>query len=206
MRRRGAPLERRRQILESLVRELERHPGTRITTARLAAELGLSEAALYRHFPSKAKMFEALIAFAEEAVFGLIARILAEEASASEQVRRIVQATLTFSSRNPGITRILLGDALVGEHERLRARAAQFFERFEAQLRQILRDAQLREPVRGALLPTEAARVISTVVEGAMSAYVRSGFREPPTGVLEPLWTVLAGGLFACRRSLPPGG
>lgn len=202
MNRRAGAAERRRQILEVLARELEKRPGTRITTARLAAELGVSEAALYRHFPSKAKMFEALIAFAEETVFGVIAKILGEEADGRERVRRILQVMLTFSSRNPGITRILLGDALVGEHERLRERAAQFFERLETLVRQILRESRLRESVRANIAPTEAARVITTCVQGAMAGYVRSGFRQQPSTGLEPLWAVLVGGLFAPR----PGG
>ena len=125
---------RRQQILEALALELENRPGARITTARLAEVVGVSEAALYRHFPSKAKMFEALIEFAEESVFGLANRILAEEGDATRRCERILTMLLTFSDRNPGITRVLLGEALLGEHERLRARVSQFFDRFETQL------------------------------------------------------------------------
>jgi len=130
--------DRRQQILEVLARELETHPGSRITTAALARAVGVSEAALYRHFASKAKMFEALIDFAEDSVFTLINRILDQDKDAAIRCERIMQLLLGFAERNPGITRVLLGDALVGENERLRTRVGKFFERIETQLKQVL--------------------------------------------------------------------
>lgn len=187
---------RRQQILEALARELESNPGSRVTTARLAAMVGVSEAALYRHFPSKAKMFEALIAFAEESVFGLVSRILVEQPLAAPRAQSIVAVTLTFSSRNPGITRVLLGDALVGEHQRLRARASQFFDRLETQLKQVLREGELREGLRLTVPVAAAARVLMAAVEGGMAQYVRSGFARPPTEALDLQWATLSRGLF----------
>ena len=128
---------RKQQILEVLASELETNPGTRITTAGLAKAVGVSEAALYRHFASKAKMFEALIDFAEDSVFGLINKIVSNETDATIRCEKIIQLMLGFSEKNPGITRILIGDALLGENERLHARVMQFFERLETQFRQI---------------------------------------------------------------------
>ena len=133
---------RRQQILEALASELETSPGSRITTARLAGAVGVSEAALYRHFPSKAKMFEGLIAFAEDSVFGLVKRILAQEPDTRRRCEKVMVLLLGFSERNPGITRVLLGDVLAGENERLQERVAQFFNRIETQLRQILREGE----------------------------------------------------------------
>ena len=179
--------ERRLAILEALATELERDPDARITTARLAGVLGVSEAALYRHFPSKARMFEALIEFAEETVFGLLGRVMAEQAGTAERLRQLLGVTLGFAARNPGITRLLLGDALVGEHERLRVRVAHFFERLETQVRQILRDGELRDDARPALPASVAARTVVAVIEGSMSRFVRSRFRQAPDEDLEAL-------------------
>ena len=139
----SAKPNRRQQILEVLAQELESNPGSRITTASLARAVGVSEAALYRHFASKAKMFEALIDFAEETVFGLMNRILAQDRDILLRCEKMLQLLLGFSERNPGITRVLLGDVLVGENDRLQARVAQFFERLETQFRQVLREANL---------------------------------------------------------------
>ena len=127
---------RRQQILEALAHELEMNPGERITTAGLARAVGVSEAALYRHFPSKAKMFEGLIEFIEESIFSLINRILKEEESSIKRCENILSLLLGFSERNPGLTRILTGDVLTGETERLRLRVSQFFERLETQIKQ----------------------------------------------------------------------
>ena len=136
-------IDRKQNILEVLARELESNPGSRITTAALAKAVGVSEAALYRHFASKAKMYEALIDFAEDTVFGLINKILEQEKTVEKRCERILLLVLGFAERNPGIARVLLGDALVGENERLRIRVAKFFERIETQLKQILREANL---------------------------------------------------------------
>ena len=172
---------RKQQILEILALQLEVNPGIRITTASLAKAVGVSEAALYRHFASKAKMFEALIDFSEEAVFGLINSILAQEKDAIERCEKIVQVLLGFSERNPGITRVLVGDALVGENERLRVRVLQFFERLETQFKQILREANLNEGARLIGTIDSGANQILVFAEGKMSQFVRTSFSKKPT-------------------------
>lgn len=187
---------RRQQILEALARELETRPGARITTARLAQVVGVSEAALYRHFPSKAKMFEALIEFSEESVFSLANRILAEESDPRRRCERILTMLLTFSERNPGITRVLLAEALVGEHERLRARVAQFFNRFETQLKQVLREGEQANALGLPASVGAVANLLMAVVEGRMTQFSRSGFEHSPTESWEQQWLVLEAGLF----------
>ncbi len=187
---------RRQQILETLARELEANPGLRITTAALARAVGVSEAALYRHFASKAKMFEALIDFAEESVFGLITTILTQEQDVIIRCEKIMQLLLGFSERNPGITRILLGDALVGENEKLRVRVMQFFERLETQFKQILREANLANNARAAITIDAAANQILALIEGKMGQYVRSMFNKKPTSNWEVQWGVLKTSLF----------
>ena len=187
---------RRQQILEALARELESRPGARITTARLAEVVGVSEAALYRHFPSKAKMFEALIEFAEESVFGLSNRILGEEADATRQCERMLTMLLTFSDRNPGITRVLLGEALVGEHQRLRERVSQFFDRFETQLKQILREGEQVTELGLRASVAAIANLLMAVVEGRMTQFSRSGFEHSPMDSWEQQWQALQVGLF----------
>lgn len=187
---------RRQQILEALALELENRPGARITTARLAEVVGVSEAALYRHFPSKAKMFEALIEFAEESVFGLTNRILAEEVDATRRCERILTMLLTFSDRNPGITRVLLGEALLGEHQRLRARVSQFFDRFETQLKQILREGELASALGMRASVAAIANLLMAVVEGRMTQFSRSGFQHSPVESWEQQWQALQVGLF----------
>ncbi len=187
---------RRQQILEALALELENRPGARITTARLAEVVGVSEAALYRHFPSKAKMFEALIEFAEESVFGLANRILGEEVDATRRCERILTMLLTFSDRNPGITRVLLGEALVGEHERLRARVSLFFDRFETQLKQILREGEQVTELGLRASVAAIANLLMAVVEGRMTQFSRSGFEHSPMESWEQQWQALQVGLF----------
>ena len=130
---------RRQQILEVLASELERKPGNKITTASLARAVGVSEAALYRHFPSKARMFEELISFAEHTVFSRINQINAENESLDWKCERICSLVVTFAIKNPGIARLLMGDVLIGEKERLRKRTAQFFNRLEVELKQTIR-------------------------------------------------------------------
>jgi TetR/AcrR family transcriptional regulator len=195
--------ERRQQILQSLAAELERHPGARITTARLAESLQVSEAALYRHFPSKARMFEELIGFAEESVFGLFARILREEDSGPRRCERLVGVLLGFAARNPGITRVLMGDALQGEHDRLRARVGQFFERCETQLRQVLNQYELDTHRRLALPASAATTLMLAFAEGRMAQYLRSGFREKPDADWSRLWSAIERTVFG--QSPDPG-
>jgi len=187
---------RKQQILEILALQLEVNPGTRITTASLARAVGVSEAALYRHFASKAKMFEALIDFSEEAVFGLINSILAQEKDAIERCEKIVQVLLVFSERNPGITRVLVGDALVGENERLRVRVLQFFERLETQFKQILREANLNDGARLIGTIDSGANQILVFAEGKMSQFIRTSFSKKPTEYYQEQWQALRRGLF----------
>lgn len=187
---------RRQQILEILAQELESNPGSRITTAALAKAVGVSEAALYRHFASKAKMFESLIDFAEESVFSLTNKILEQEQDVMLRCERVIQLVLGFSERNPGITRVLLGDALVGENERLRVRVAKFFERIETQIKQILREANLSDGPRAMVPIDAAANEIVALIEGRMSQYVRTNFNKKPTEFCSEQWLVLKTGLF----------
>lgn len=187
---------RKQAILEALANELEQHPGDRITTAALARAVGVSEAALYRHFPSKARMFEGLIGFAEESVFARINQILDEETNTQLRVARVIFLLLGFADRNPGISRILLGDALVGERERLHDRVQQFFERVQLQLRQILREAQMREDASLRTTPEAGAALLTAFVEGRMQQFLRSRFREPSLSAWEADWGVLSHGLF----------
>jgi len=192
----GNKPDRRQQILEILARELETNPGTRITTAALARAVGVSEAALYRHFSSKAKMFEALMDFAEDSVFGLISRILDQERDVETRCEQILKVLLRFSEKNPGITRILLGDALVGENERLRIRVGKFFERIETQIKQVLREANLSEGPRAAYGIDTTANMMMAFIEGKMSQYVRSNFERKPGINLEEQWSLFRSGLF----------
>jgi TetR/AcrR family transcriptional regulator len=187
---------RKQQILEVLALQLEENPGTRITTASLARAVGVSEAALYRHFASKAKMFEALIDFSEESVFGLISSILEQEKDAIVRCEKIVQLMLGFSERNPGITRVLLGDALVGENERLRGRVLQFFERLETQFKQILREANLTDGARLVGTIDSGANQMLAHIEGKMSQFVRTSFSNKPTNYYKDQWQSLKRGLF----------
>ena len=187
---------RKQAILEALANELEQHPGDRITTAALARAVGVSEAALYRHFPSKARMFEGLIGFAEENVFARINQILDEEKNTQLRVARVIFLLLGFADRNPGISRVLLGDALVGERERLHDRVQQFFERVEVQLRQILREAQMRQDAALRTTPEAGAALLTAFVEGRMQQFLRSRFSEPSLTAWESDWGVLSHGLF----------
>jgi len=189
-------ISRRQQILEALAHMLEASPGVRITTAALAKEVGVSEAALYRHFPSKSKMFEGLIEFIEDTLFSRISLILSEEPRALARCEKILFLLLTFTERNPGITRILTGDALAGETERLRLRVAQLFERLETQLKQILREAEIREGHRPTLPVTAAANLMISSAEGRISQFVRSEFRRRPTEFWQDQWPVLVHGFF----------
>jgi TetR/AcrR family transcriptional regulator len=187
---------RKQEILEALAKELEQNPGDRITTAALARAVGVSEAALYRHFPSKARMFEGLIGFAEESVFARINQILAEAQATEVRIAKVVFLMLGFADKNPGITRVLLGDALVGERERLHDRVQQFFERIDLQLRQILRESALRRDAELQVAPEAGAALLTAYVEGRMQQFVRSRFTRPSLDAWETDWMVLRQGLF----------
>lgn len=191
----GRP-SRKQAILEALARELELQPGSRITTARLAEAAGVSEAALYRHFASKAQMFEALIGFAEESVFARVNQILAEERQSRMRCGGLLYLMLGFAERNPGITRVLLGDVLIGENERLRGRTDRFFGRFETQLKQVLREAPLREATASPIGPEQTAELLLALVEGRLHRFLRSGFGFLPTAGWDVQWEQLARALF----------
>ena len=190
------PVPRRQQILEALAREIEQRPASRITTARLAGVVGVSEAALYRHFPGKAAMFEALIEFAEEAVFGLVNRILAEEPDAARRrCEGIVRMVLGFAEHNAGITRVLIGEALVGEDRALSERVARFFDRLETQLRMVIRDTGDADLTRRSRAGA-SANLLVAFIRGRMHQYSASGLRHRPTEDLDLQWTMLAGAVF----------
>ena len=187
---------RKDQILQSLARMLETSPGARITTAALAKEVGVSEAALYRHFPSKARMFEGLIKFIEDTLFVRFNRILADEEQAEKRCEQIIFLLLTFADKNPGITRILIGDALAGETDRLRVRVAQIFDRIEAQLKQVLREAQIREGLKPPISPAILANLLLAWTEGKITEYVRSEFSRSPVENWEQQWDYIRAGLL----------
>ncbi len=185
-RKRPKPGERRAQILQTLASMLEQPGAERITTAALAASLQVSEAALYRHFASKAQMFEGLIEFIESSVFTLVNQIVDREASGQTQAQRIVSVLLQFGERNPGMARVMVGDALVFENERLVQRMNQFFDRIESSLRQSLR---LAAEAAGSATPTVLANMQASVlvsfVLGRLQRYARSGFKRLPTEQLD---------------------
>jgi len=184
-------LSRRDQILQALVQMLESNPGARITTASLAKTVGVSEAALYRHFPSKAKMFEGLIAFIEDTVFSRVSRILQDFERAEDRVEKTLTLVLTFAEKNPGMCRLLSGDALSGETERLRQRIQQFFERIEMQLKQILREAEMRDGRVPLQTASAEANLLTAVLEGRIRQYVRSEFEASPTRYWDEQWQML---------------
>jgi len=187
---------RRDQILHALATMLEQSPGSRITTARLAEQVGVSEAALYRHFPSKARMFEGLIEFIENTLFSRISRIVGEQAASRDKCGKIVLLLLTFTQKNPGITRILTGDALTGETGRLRARVAQLYDRLETQLRQTMRESEIREGLSPKVTASIGANLMLAAAEGRISQFVRSDFQKAPTDSWETQWKILADSIF----------
>jgi TetR/AcrR family transcriptional regulator len=190
VRKRPKPGERRVQILQALATMLEQPGSERITTASLAARLEVSEAALYRHFASKAQMFEGLIDFIEQTVFSLVNQIARREAETSpadaatsvRQAERVVAMVIQFAEKNPGMTRVMVGDALVFEHERLQQRMNQFFDKLEASLRQCLRDgaATSASATPGADAQLMAS-VLTAFLVGRLQRYARSGFRRLPS-------------------------
>tara|TARA_Y100000815_G_C13348658_1_gene503240 strand:- start:8292 stop:8912 length:621 start_codon:yes stop_codon:yes gene_type:complete len=190
-------VSRKDQILQALARMLETAPGERITTAALAEEVGVSEAALYRHFPSKARMFEGLIKFIEETLFLRISRILDDESSAETRCHNILTLLLNFSDKNPGMTRLLTGDALAGETERLRARIAQLLNRVESQLKQVLREAQIRENLKPGVSSTALANLLLATCEGRLAQFVRSEFKKSPLENWDTQWEFLSRNLLA---------
>jgi TetR/AcrR family transcriptional regulator len=186
---------RSQDILQALALMLESSRG-RITTAALASELGCSEAALYRHFPSKTKMFEGLIEFIEETIFARVGGILNDEPDAINQCYRIISLTLAFAEKNPGISRLLNSDALAGENERLQQRVAQLFNRLETQLKQLLREAELSQQLDIKPSITIAVDLMMSLLEGKISQFVRSEFKQLPTTHWQQQWLALSDTIF----------
>jgi TetR/AcrR family transcriptional regulator len=194
-RKRPKPGERRVQILQTLAGMLEQPGGERVTTAALAAKLDVSEAALYRHFASKAQMFEGLIEFIEQSVFGLVNQISEREsdaARAGERIAKIISMLLQFGEKNPGMARVMTGDALVFENERLQLRMNQLFDKLESTFKQALREAA---ESAGSSTPTADANARASVLVafcmGRLQRYARSGFKRMPTEHLEQSLAVL---------------
>ena len=181
------PGERRLQILQTLAAMLEEPQAEKITTASLAARIGVSEAALYRHFSSKAQMYEGLIEFIEQTLFGLIARITADTPQSAAQAEAIVTLLLNFAGKNQGMVRVLIGDALVNENERLQKRINQLHDRIEAQLRQCLRFAFNKQPELAAPL----ANLMLCFVVGRWHQFAKSGFTRSPSSDVEMLLNLL---------------
>lgn len=172
------PGERKQQILETLAKMLETPTQEKITTAALAAKLDVSEAALYRHFASKAQMFEGLIEFIEQSLFGLINKITSEETDGIAQIRRIVTVMLLFAEKNPGMARVLTGDALVNEDDRLQLRINQMFDRIESTIKQSFR---ISEAQTGKKVEAEAqANLMISFVIGRWHQFAKSGFKRKP--------------------------
>jgi TetR/AcrR family transcriptional regulator len=171
--------ERKLEILKALAQMLEQPKWERITTAALAETLGVSEAALYRHFASKAQMYEGLIEFIENSVFGVANKIAEDDADGPAQAGKLVEMLLAFAEKNPGMVRVMTGDALVGEHERLQARMNQFFERFETTLRQALRSPG-GQKLGDADVSAQAGALVRYAI-GCLHQFAKSGFAKKPT-------------------------
>jgi TetR/AcrR family transcriptional regulator len=180
-RKRPKPGERRIQILQALAEMLENPQGERVTTAALAAKIQVSEAALYRHFASKAQMFDGLIAFIEQTIFGLINQIIAKEENGRVQIQEIAMMLLAFSEKNPGMTRVLLGDSLFQEDARLQERINQVLERVEASMKQSFRIMQTQQNINWSAddISHRSSLVMSYVV-GRWHRFARSGFTKSP--------------------------
>lgn len=170
--------ERKQQILETLAKMLESPKNEKITTATLAAKLDVSEAALYRHFASKAQMFEGLIEFIEQSLFSLINKITSEETDGLAQVQRMVTVLLMFAEKNPGMSRVLIGDALVNEDPRLQTRINQLYDRLESTIKQSLRVAETQTGRK--LEPEAQANLIISFVTGRWHQFAKSGFKRKP--------------------------
>src|SRR6267154_808446 len=190
------PGARRLQILQVLARMLENPKGEKVTTAALAKELDVTEAALYRHFASKAQMFEGLIEFIEQTLFGLVNKITAEEENGLKQTQAILSSLLSFAEKNPGMTRVLVGDALVNEDERLQVRINQLHDRLEATLKQCLRVSatQGADAPQGSQPPAphgHRANLMLCYLLGRWQLYAKSGFTRTPSELWEKQWPLL---------------
>jgi TetR/AcrR family transcriptional regulator len=185
------PGERKLQILQTLAAMLEDPHAEKITTAALAARLDCSEAALYRHFASKAQMYEGLIEFIETSLFGVINQISAEEAQGLQQVEHLLALLLNFAQRNRGMTKVLTGDALVNENERLQARINQLHDKIEAVLKQALRVAATQEQISASADFGALANILLCYVIGRWQQYAKSGFSREPMANWAQQWPML---------------
>ncbi|MCX8650197.1 nucleoid occlusion factor SlmA [Gilliamella sp. B2776] len=184
---------RKEDILQALATMLESNEGTqRITTAKLAATVGVSEAALYRHFPSKTKMFESLIVYIEDILLSRINIIIQDEQNTFTRLKLILALILGFSEKNPGLTRIMTGHALMFEQEQLQERISQLFERIEIQIKQVIREKKIREGIAFTTDERILASQLLAFCEGMMVRYSRSGFKYLPTTNFDTRWTLLA--------------
>ena len=181
-RKRPKPGERRLQILQTLAAMLEQPGAERVTTAGLAAKIGVSEAALYRHFASKAQMFEGLIDFVDQSTMGLIRQVTDREPPGPQQAGRIVALLFQFAEKNPGMSRVMIGDALVLEHERLQERINLLFDKIEAQLRQTLKTSDSTTPTADAQV---TASVLVAFMQGRLQRFARTGFKRLPSEHLQ---------------------
>ena len=197
------PGERRLQILQTLAEMLEAPKGEKITTATLASRLACSEAALYRHFASKAQMFEGLIEFIEQSLFSVINQITSEESEGLKQIELIIALLLRFAQRNRGMTRVLIGDALVNEHERLQARITALLDKIEAAMKQALRIAATQENLKSDADFGALANLLRCYVVGRWEQYARSGFCREPLAQWPQQWPML---YFACQSQAGPAG
>jgi len=185
------PGERKQAILQTLAEMLENPKREKITTAALASKLDVSEAALYRHFASKAQMFEGLIEFIEQTLFGLINEICIDEPSGMRQVESAISVMLGFAQKNPGMTKVLIGDALVNEDERLQIRINQLHDRLETMLRQSLRMAASAGEIDDADDIAMTANILMSFVTGRWHQFAKSGFKRPPTEFWTDQWRML---------------
>jgi len=189
--------ERKDQILQTLAQMLEHPAGEKVTTAALAARLEVSEAALYRHFRGKAQMFEGLIEFIEQTLFALVNKITTEEKSGVRQIEAIVGVLLAFAQKNRGMTRVLIGDALVNEDAELQARINQMHDRLEAALKQALRFGITQKEIAGDVDVTAHANVLMSFVTGRWHQFAKSGFKRDPVELWARQWRQLMEGVIA---------
>lgn len=182
---------RKEEILGALAHMLETSLGKPITTARLAAEVGVSEAALYRHFPSKAKMFSDLIDLIDETLFASFNRLLEQEKDTFLRIRGMQSIIFSFVEQSPGVSRVLTGEALMGEHTRLTEQVAQLFNKLESLLKQVLRERKIRENQAFEVDESILANVVMAYTEGKLLQFVRSGFKAKPSAQFESQWTVI---------------
>lgn len=191
---------KRQQILSSFALLLDKTPGLRITTAKIADEIGLPESVLYRHFPSKSKMFEGLIDVIESTLFNHLTELRAETVNALDYCERMLSAILQFSENNPGMSRVLSGEALIGESEQLRLKAQKVNEKLELWLSQTISTAEQLQELVPAMPANTTANLIYATIEGRISQFVRSGFQKLPTAQWQQHWQQLSNLLLSANK------